>query len=255
MISPAHLVDLQSGNRILIFPQIQFGRLEECEVRIPDKSISRKHATLEKRGEQYIFTDLGSANGSLINGAAVQGENSLQNGDRIQIGEFVFELQLPSANAGDFIFFLLDLWRQGEGNWTPEEETFLRENGIPSCSQWMENHQGEVLRQGLDRWFVLWEGEATVNRLKAVASARTALLGIQKWRMEKGIPGMAGIGARILIHRGKDPHPWMSLRNRSSLKSEGIWMTPEFLSHWPDAPPSEESLRVEGIEFHQAKEF
>ena len=45
---------------------------EEGGVRITDDRVSRRHARLERRGESVIITDLGSSNGTLVNGRLVE---------------------------------------------------------------------------------------------------------------------------------------------------------------------------------------
>ena len=54
---------------------------------MPDPFASRVHAEVRREGDEYFLQDLGSANGTLYNGAAVQGTVPLTAGGRIQIGE------------------------------------------------------------------------------------------------------------------------------------------------------------------------
>ncbi len=67
--------------------RITIGRSARNDLCIPDPFASRVHAEVRKEGDQYILQDLGSANGTLYNGAAVQGAVPLVSGGRIQIGE------------------------------------------------------------------------------------------------------------------------------------------------------------------------
>lgn len=59
---------------------------EEGGVRITDDRVSRRHARLERRGESVIITDLGSSNGTLVNGRLVE-EAELREGDVITFGK------------------------------------------------------------------------------------------------------------------------------------------------------------------------
>jgi len=65
------------------------GRSPESDVLLDDITVSRKHALLKKDGDDYKLTDAVSLNGSYINGNIVE-EAILSNGDRIQIGKYIF---------------------------------------------------------------------------------------------------------------------------------------------------------------------
>ena len=65
------------------------GRSPESDVLLDDITVSRKHALLKKDGDDYILLDAGSLNGSYLNGNIVE-EAILSNGDRIQIGKYIF---------------------------------------------------------------------------------------------------------------------------------------------------------------------
>lgn len=65
------------------------GRSPESDVLLDDITVSRKHAILRKDADSYILIDTGSLNGSYLNGNIVE-EAVLSNGDRIQIGKYIF---------------------------------------------------------------------------------------------------------------------------------------------------------------------
>ncbi|QDV58232.1 diguanylate cyclase [Rosistilla oblonga] len=83
-----HPLDLDRGP-IEIMETIQIGRDSHCSLRLPDHSVSRRHAEIVKQGDHYTIRDLGSTNGVIINGQAVQ-SHELQTGDRIQLGSRIF---------------------------------------------------------------------------------------------------------------------------------------------------------------------
>jgi pSer/pThr/pTyr-binding forkhead associated (FHA) protein len=62
------------------------GRGEDCEVRIVSDQVSRRHAAVRVAGADYVVRDLGSTNGTLVNGERVEGERKLRPGDRIEVG-------------------------------------------------------------------------------------------------------------------------------------------------------------------------
>jgi sigma-B regulation protein RsbU (phosphoserine phosphatase) len=67
--------------------RITLGRSARNDLCVPDPFASRVHAEVRREGDEYFLQDLGSANGTLYNGAAVQGTVPLTAGGRIQIGE------------------------------------------------------------------------------------------------------------------------------------------------------------------------
>ncbi len=83
----------------LLFPvgQYYFGRGPECQVRPESEWVSRQHCMLRVTEVGAFVRDLGSRNGTLVNGALVENERQLLNGDQVQIGPLVFEVQLEMA--------------------------------------------------------------------------------------------------------------------------------------------------------------
>jgi serine phosphatase RsbU (regulator of sigma subunit) len=67
--------------------RITIGRSARNDLCIPDPFASRVHAEVRREGDEYVLQDLGSANGTLYNGATAQGVIPLTAGGRIQIGE------------------------------------------------------------------------------------------------------------------------------------------------------------------------
>jgi len=63
------------------------GRNTTCDIHVNDEDVSRKHARVEVKPEGITIHDLGSTNGTLVNGMKVK-KHLLQEGDRIQVGSF-----------------------------------------------------------------------------------------------------------------------------------------------------------------------
>jgi len=75
-----------AGQRIVIEQQpLVIGREETCDVVIPDRQVSRQHARIRLEADHYLLEDLGSKNGTFVNGQEVPGSYALQDGDQIQI--------------------------------------------------------------------------------------------------------------------------------------------------------------------------
>jgi len=77
------------------------GRREDCDLRIPLGEVSRKHCRIVRDGEALRLEDLGSSNGTYLNGTRVEREAVLNPGDSIQVGPVVFVLQLDGFPADD----------------------------------------------------------------------------------------------------------------------------------------------------------
>jgi pSer/pThr/pTyr-binding forkhead associated (FHA) protein len=76
------------GSRFLITAAgASIGRAATNEIFLDDVTVSRKHAEISVEGKSFHFKDLGSLNGSYINGAQSP-VHHLQSGDEIQIGKF-----------------------------------------------------------------------------------------------------------------------------------------------------------------------
>ncbi len=71
---------------------VTIGRLADCDVVLKDKGASRKHARLKRRDGTWTLTDLGSTNGTRLNGQTVQ-SRELSDGDTITIGSTVIEFR------------------------------------------------------------------------------------------------------------------------------------------------------------------
>jgi predicted component of type VI protein secretion system len=73
------------------------GRGAECHVRPNSDWVSRQHCLLRVTPEGVAVRDLGSRNGTLVNGARVMDERALENGDQLQVGPLVFEVQVEQT--------------------------------------------------------------------------------------------------------------------------------------------------------------
>src|SRR5512133_2465588 len=78
------------------------GRGEDCDLRIPLGEVSRKHARLAKDGDALHLEDLGSSNGTYVNGERVQ-ESGLNGGDILAVGPLTFVVQVNGFPADEDI--------------------------------------------------------------------------------------------------------------------------------------------------------
>ncbi len=78
------------------------GRGADCDVVLrEDSEVSRRHAAFEPQlGGTFVLTDLGSTNGTFINGHRITGSVSLRGGESVRIGETTFRVEGQAAPAG-----------------------------------------------------------------------------------------------------------------------------------------------------------
>jgi pSer/pThr/pTyr-binding forkhead associated (FHA) protein len=76
-----------------------FGRGAECHIQVHPKKdwVSRQHCLLRVTPEGTFLRDLGSRNGTLVNGVRLVGERQLTQGDQFMVGPLLFEVDLNSA--------------------------------------------------------------------------------------------------------------------------------------------------------------
>jgi sigma-B regulation protein RsbU (phosphoserine phosphatase) len=78
-------------------PRITIGRSRDSDIFLPDQWLSRQHAEIHEKSGIFVLLDLGSKNGTLVNGERVSQEKRLRDGDVISLGEH----QLTFSAAGN----------------------------------------------------------------------------------------------------------------------------------------------------------
>ncbi len=82
----------------LVFPpgsgvRFTIGRTRDCDLCLTDLSVSRMHALLVRRGDGWVLSDLGSHNGTRLNGWLVREPVPVHAGDRVEFGSMAFIIQ------------------------------------------------------------------------------------------------------------------------------------------------------------------
>jgi hypothetical protein len=82
----------------LFFPpgrgdRFTIGRTRDCDLCLADPSVSRRHAELIRDADGWLLNDLGSRNGTRLNGWLVRETVAVRAGDRLELGSAIFVLQ------------------------------------------------------------------------------------------------------------------------------------------------------------------
>jgi pSer/pThr/pTyr-binding forkhead associated (FHA) protein len=72
----------------LVRDEYSIGRGEENTVRLTERNISRRHATLRQEMSGWVIADTSSRNGSYVNGVRLVGEHTVNEGDIVQVGDY-----------------------------------------------------------------------------------------------------------------------------------------------------------------------
>jgi hypothetical protein len=78
---------LPSGERVALKDAvITLGRMPDCSIMLNDPNVSRRHSEVRPHGTGYMAVDLGSTNGTKVNGVRIDGERILTDGDILSLG-------------------------------------------------------------------------------------------------------------------------------------------------------------------------
>jgi hypothetical protein len=90
---------LPDGRRIVLDQdKVTLGRLPECELALADSNVSRKHAEVRRGADgTWLVADLGSTNGTKVNGVRISGPRQLEDGDEITVGGTTVRFEASGA--------------------------------------------------------------------------------------------------------------------------------------------------------------
>lgn len=97
--SPRHAI---ASFETIVVPYIEIGRSSSCAIRFSDEvgTVSRKHAALERKGNDVYIKNLSATNPTLVNGSPVAKEWKLNNGDEVQLSFEGPRLRFNIARSG-----------------------------------------------------------------------------------------------------------------------------------------------------------
>ncbi len=81
---------LHAGDEYDVREGVTLGRGDRADIRLEDPFASSRHARISRQGDVLVIEDLGSTNGTYLNGSPLEGPQPLHAGDRIRIGDNEF---------------------------------------------------------------------------------------------------------------------------------------------------------------------
>ncbi|WP_129649325.1 FHA domain-containing protein [Peristeroidobacter agariperforans] len=97
--SNAFLIKVGSSREIQLKSETVLGRQVECDVLLTEGHASRRHARLVQAEDGYWLEDLGSSNGTFINGNRISGRVKVASGDRLRFDVEEYDFRVPSQAA------------------------------------------------------------------------------------------------------------------------------------------------------------
>ena len=204
-------LEATGGKRILLRESCQIGRGPNNTLTLPSEKVSRRHAMIHAQGQnEYWLIDLGSANGTYLNGRRVSQPTKLHDGDVITVGDHRFQFFHPeqsrptetdSANKTIQEIRNLTLWllvADVEGatelakRASDDQAARVMGRWLAECKQVIEDNDGTINKFLGDGFFAYW----TDSEGRAAIVART----LEHFRkmQEKADPRF-----RTVLHYGK----------------------------------------------------
>jgi pSer/pThr/pTyr-binding forkhead associated (FHA) protein len=82
-----------TGRRVELVAPLTVGRAADADLVLADELVSRRHVRVSQRGAGAVVEDLGSRNGTFVNGNQIHGPTRLVPGDQLQLGVTLVELR------------------------------------------------------------------------------------------------------------------------------------------------------------------
>ena len=96
------LLDGEATTVELTSDETVIGRLPECPVQINSNMVSRKHARVLRRADEFLIEDMGSGNKTFVNGKIAEVATALKHGDRIKLGPILLRFEDPGSAGRNF---------------------------------------------------------------------------------------------------------------------------------------------------------
>lgn len=208
------------------------GRDAECDVQVASRYVSRRHARVERRGDDFFLVDLGSANPMFVNGERVHGERPLRSGDSVRLADVTVEFWQATGDPERTEVFAIpeELTRAKDvqGELTPTERTRVKQYshlrgtltimftdledstrittalGDDRAQQFLRRHNGLLREQfaAFDGYEVKGQGDGFMVVFSSARAATRCAIAIQRSlkehnQQEAGLPVRVRIGMNL----------------------------------------------------------
>jgi hypothetical protein len=89
----------EAGDHVPVDGALVIGRTDDADLTLADAGVSRSHARVRAAGTGASIEDLGSSNGTFVNGERVEGSRQLSDGDQIQLGGAILRVSAGTAET------------------------------------------------------------------------------------------------------------------------------------------------------------
>src|SRR5712671_2473697 len=119
------------------------GRSTQATVRLADREVSRKHSQIDRVGQDFVLRDLGSSNGTFVNGTRIFGPTRLKDGDEVLIGTSKMEFRFGGGEGNAEIVHMEPAGAPLEGivARVPAEASFAPVDQVPDVQQLKRDYE------------------------------------------------------------------------------------------------------------------
>ncbi len=127
------------------------GRDEQADIFLDDEAVSRRHASIERVGNQYLIQDLQSTNGTYLNEHLVE-QGLLQSGDRVRFGKQIFKFVASDAIESHYHELMFNLATSDGLTQVPNKRFFIEILQREMEAMYRRKEQLSVLLMDLDKF-------------------------------------------------------------------------------------------------------
>ncbi|WP_394161214.1 FhaA domain-containing protein [Galactobacter valiniphilus] len=98
--APTPVIEVEGRRYGINAEEITIGRSSEADIQVDDTGVSRKHTAIVRRGDQVYARDLGSTNGTFVNGTRITGDTELLDGTVVALGHTRITFRLEANPQG-----------------------------------------------------------------------------------------------------------------------------------------------------------
>ncbi len=267
------LIDISTNSPCELAPVTILGRNSECQVFIDDPRVSRRHAMIRHQDNGYWFYDLGSFNGSLLNGTRVTTTLRLKDGDTLELADHSYRFEQdgePNPSQDDdvlgnatialirsmkVIIIVSDIkgFTGLSENLPPDELARTIGQWYGDCDQILTKHGATVDKFIGDSVLAYWTSTGPDQRLAALKAGRDLLNSCHKiYESHQDVFDQIHqeFSAGVAIHMGEVAYGGMSqseftlvgdpvnltfrLENLTRILDESILASSTLFENWPE---------------------